>query len=129
MQRTFKATADGFYITLTIILLLVMMFFFWFHYIILATIFLIASVMITQKMLRTNYVFSDDIGLNIQSGLFPPVYIALQDVSMIETGRSLNMKYAVSVNGVWISLISGKRYFVSPEDVGGFISCYKKRIK
>lgn len=129
MQRTFKATADSFCIMLTIISLLVMMFFFWFHYIVLATIFLIISVIIIQKILRTNYVFSDDMSLSIQSGLLPPVYVALQDISMIEMGCSWNMKYAVSVNGVWISLISGKRYFISPEDISGFVSCCKKRIK
>ncbi len=123
-MRTFKSKISPLFISIMTIELLAMILAFWFHNHWLGALLIIICTNDTTRLVQTEYkIYSNDSLEIVRGKLQRPITIERSDIATIKQGRLLVMgESALSPQGVWITLTSGKTLFVSPQDCDAFIA-------
>ncbi len=126
MLRTFKSRRSPYFVAWLVVLLLAMIFLFWIHYILISFILIIINMLLVRRILQTEYLVDSSGSITIIRGILPKVVIDIAEIEKIERGEYLYSPYALSSQGVWLVMKSGKRVFISPTDREQFCNYINK---
>lgn len=93
-------------------------FFLWKSYIVAWIVFMLWLIYLVAKVTNTFYVIHDDGVLSVRSGYLFSRTINISDIKAVESyrGKKFKLSYALSVDGLLLTLTDGSTLYISPRN-------------